>query len=74
MSQQCTNCADLLAENTRLQAEVATLLRIIAVARGECATLANEAEKVMSGHVPTGVWAHAKGQEKTARKILSRLT
>lgn len=73
-NQPCTNCAQLQAEIARLQAEIAMLLRILAAARGECVALANEAEKVMSGHVPKGTWAHAKGQKEAAQKVLSRLS
>lgn len=73
MSQPCTNCPNLQAEITRLQTEVAMLLRIIAAARGECLALANEADGVMAGHVPRGTWAHARGQGEAARKVLERL-
>lgn len=70
----CQNCANLQAEITRLQTEVAMLLHIIAAARSECATLANEAEQKQAGHVPTGVWAYAQAQKDTAQKVLSCLS
>lgn len=70
----CTNCANLQAEITRLQIQVALLEHIIAAARGECAALANEAEQKQRGHVPTGVWAYAQAQKDTAEKVLERLS
>lgn len=73
MGQPCSNCTNLQAENTRLQAEVGMLLRIIAGASSECIALMNEAEQTQAGHNPRGVWAHAEGKMVTAKKVLSRL-
>ena len=70
---QCTNCAHLQAQIAQLQATNAMLIRIISAARSECVTLADEADKVMAGHVARGVWAHADGQGKAARRVLARL-
>lgn len=77
----CTNCTNLQAqvshlqaENQRLLIEVSMLRRIIASARGECIRLSMEADTITAGHVSTGRWAHADGQGKAACAILDRLS
>lgn len=78
----CTNCTNLQAqvshlqaENQRLLIEVAMLRRIIEAAREECVALATEADKTLarrSGVAPR-VWGVARGQGEAARKVLERL-
>lgn len=69
----CTNCATLQAEITRLRLEIAALERVIEAARGECVTLVNEATQTQASHVPRGIWAHAEGKRDAAGRVWKRL-
>lgn len=73
---QCTNCSHLQtevnrleAENQRLRNEILRLKRIIDSAKVLCATVATEANVILSTNSPRGVWAYNKGKKEAADRI-----
>lgn len=77
---ECTNCPRLQAEinrleaeNNRLQNEIIRLKRIIDSAGALCALVEAEADIVLSGNQPRGVWAYNKGKQEAAGRIAPAL-
>lgn len=76
----CQNCAELSqiiqrqqVEIKRLNVEVDRLKRIIQSAASLCAKLSMDADGVLRGSSPRGVWAYNKGQKSTAETISGSL-
>lgn len=57
------------AENQRLRNEILRLKRIIDSAEALCATVATEANCVLSINSPRGVWAYNKGKREATDRI-----
>jgi hypothetical protein len=73
---ECQTCIELTRiieqqqlQIKRLNVEILRLKRIIDLASALCARLSMDADMVLRGSSPRGVWAYNKGQKSTAETI-----
>lgn len=66
------NCQQCTAKDATIQQqrqEIQALCRIIQQALGACQSLSRQAQEVLKGHQPKGVWSFNRGKLEAAEAI-----